>query len=349
MKNFDSRAYSINDFVEWDRNGQLTLNPSFQRRSVWSDTARSYLMDTIVRGKPIPKVFIRQIINPTTKKSVREVVDGQQRLKTILSFVSDGFKINPKHHSELGGLFFSQLDKDIQENILTYEISTDLLINMSNADVLDIFSRLNSYSVILNTQEKINASHFGAFKTLTEKVGHKYYEFWKVNKILTDNQILRMGDVSIVADLYIAVLEGIKSNKQIKNYFDKYEKEFPYNQVELEDKFDEIMNIISRVFSDSLANSEFRRVSLFYSLFTVIYHFQFGLKNFDAQRRKIKESEYARFRNILENIESIFLIEDKEQLSSAANKFVEDSRRATTDASTRERRAKYIIQQFLNE
>ncbi len=61
MKNFDSRAYSINDFVEWNNNKQLTLNTSFQRRSVWSDTARSYLMDTIVRGKPIPKVFIRQI------------------------------------------------------------------------------------------------------------------------------------------------------------------------------------------------------------------------------------------------------------------------------------------------
>jgi hypothetical protein len=349
MKNFDSRSYSINDFVEWDKNKQLTLNPSFQRRSVWSDTARSYLMDTIVRGKPIPKVFIRQIINPTTKKSIREVVDGQQRLKTILSFVSDGFKISNKHNAEFGGLYFSQLNEDVQENILTYEISTDLLINMSNADVLDIFSRLNSYSVILNTQEKINASHFGPFKTLTEKVGHKYYDFWKANKILTDNQILRMGDVTIVADLYIAILEGIKSNKQIKNYFDKYEKEFPYDQVNLENDFNVIMNIISNIFSDTLANSEFRRVSLFYSLFTVIYHFQFGLKNFDMPRINIDENNYAKFRNVLENIESVFLIEDREHLSAAANKFIEDSRRATTDASTRERRARFIIQQVMNE
>jgi len=279
MKNFDSRAYSINDFVEWDKNKQLTLNPSFQRRSVWSDTARSYLMDTIVRGKPIPKVFIRQKINPSTKQSIREVVDGQQRLKTILSFVSDGFQISPKHNSEFGGHFFSQLDETIQGNILNYEISTDLLINMTNADVLDIFSRLNSYSVILNAQEKINASHFGPFKTLTERIGHKYYEFWKTNKILTDNLILRMGDVTLVADLFIAILEGIKSNKQIKNFFDKYEKEFEYDQEDLESKFDETMRIISEIFSDSLVNSEFRRVSLFYSLFTTIYHFEYGIKN----------------------------------------------------------------------
>lgn len=98
MKNFDSRTYSINDFLEWQVNNQLELNPKFQRRSVWSDRARSYLMDTIVRGKPIPKIFIRQKINPTTKASIREVVDGQQRLRTILSYLNDGFMISKRHH-----------------------------------------------------------------------------------------------------------------------------------------------------------------------------------------------------------------------------------------------------------
>ncbi|MBK9722146.1 MAG: DUF262 domain-containing protein [Saprospiraceae bacterium] len=105
MKNFDSRTYSINDFLEWSNSGQLELNPKFQRRSVWTDTARSYLMDTIVRGKPIPKVFIRQKLNVQTRKSIREVVDGQQRLRTILSYLKDGFVISKKHHPTFGGLF----------------------------------------------------------------------------------------------------------------------------------------------------------------------------------------------------------------------------------------------------
>ena len=85
MKSFDSRTYSINDFVEWDGQKQLVLNPRFQRRAVWSEKAKSYLIDTIIRGKPIPKIFIRQKLNVTTKTSLREVVDGQQRLRTILS------------------------------------------------------------------------------------------------------------------------------------------------------------------------------------------------------------------------------------------------------------------------
>lgn len=67
MKNFDSRTYSINDFLEWHDKKQLVLSPKFQRRAVWSENAKSYLMDTILRGKPIPKVFIRQKLNVEMK------------------------------------------------------------------------------------------------------------------------------------------------------------------------------------------------------------------------------------------------------------------------------------------
>jgi uncharacterized protein with ParB-like and HNH nuclease domain len=191
MKNFDSRTYSINDFLEWSNNKQLELSPKFQRNSVWSDNAKSYLMDTIVSGYPIPKVFIRQKLNIQTKLSVREVVDGQQRLRTILSFVRDGFKIDRKHNSKYGGLYFSQLDSvdpEIQGIILNYEISTDLLVNMADADVLDVFGRLNSYAVILNEQEKINSNHFGPFKTLGDRLAHKYNDFWLRNQIFNPSK-----------------------------------------------------------------------------------------------------------------------------------------------------------------
>ena len=78
-------------------------------------------MDTIIRGKPIPKIFIRQKLNIQTRDNIREVVDGQQRLRTILSYVKDGFKISPKHHEQYGGYYFSelvQIDPKIQEQLL---------------------------------------------------------------------------------------------------------------------------------------------------------------------------------------------------------------------------------------
>ena len=85
--------------------------------------------------------------------------------------MKDGFFISKRHNSTYGGLYFSQLnqiDDDIQTQILNYEVSVDLLVNMSDPDVLDVFSRLNSYSVTLNEQEKLNANHFGSFKRLAD-------------------------------------------------------------------------------------------------------------------------------------------------------------------------------------
>src|ERR1700686_1537429 len=93
---FHTRNYSIRDFEELHERDELVLQPKFQRRDVWSEKAKSYLMDTIIRGKPIPKIFIRQKINVTTKTSVREVVDGQQRLRSILSYIKDGFVITKR-------------------------------------------------------------------------------------------------------------------------------------------------------------------------------------------------------------------------------------------------------------
>ncbi len=81
---------------------------------------------------------------------------------------------------------FSQLPEDVQAQVLVYEISVDLLINLHDSEVLNIFSRLNSYAVLLNEQEKLNADHFGPFKVLADKIGHKYYEYWTKQGILTE-------------------------------------------------------------------------------------------------------------------------------------------------------------------
>lgn len=199
--------------------GLTELNPRFQRRAVWTDKAKSFLMDTILRGKPIPKIFIRQKNNVSTKTSIRDVVDGQQRLRTILSFIKDGFVVSKRQNPDNGGLLFSQVPEDLQAQVLAYEVSVDLLINLPDPEVLDIFSRLNSYAVVLNEREKINADHFGPFKVLADKIGHKYYSYWTDQSILTPKNIMRMQEVNLVADLLIAMLEGVKSKRQIKKFY----------------------------------------------------------------------------------------------------------------------------------
>jgi uncharacterized protein with ParB-like and HNH nuclease domain len=84
--------YRVSDFLTWKRDGALDLNPDFQRRSVWKKGAKSFLIDTILKGFPMPIIFLRDLPSDLKKlKSRRDVVDGQQRLRTIFSFMRHFF------------------------------------------------------------------------------------------------------------------------------------------------------------------------------------------------------------------------------------------------------------------
>jgi uncharacterized protein with ParB-like and HNH nuclease domain len=117
LQRFHTRNISVRDFEQWSDRNELVLAPKFQRRNVWKPKARSYLIDTIIRGKPIPKLYKRQDVEPRTRKTTREIVDGQQRLRTVLSFLKDAFIISRAHHDDYGGYCFSELDPDVQGDI----------------------------------------------------------------------------------------------------------------------------------------------------------------------------------------------------------------------------------------
>ncbi len=243
---------------------------------------------------------------------------------------------------------FSQLPEEAQSSFLSFEIAVDLLINLPDSEILDIFARLNSYAVVLNEQEKINASHFGPFKVLADKIGFVYNEYWTTQRILTPQQILRMQEVNLVADILIAIIEGIKSKKQIKRYYSIYENDFPHDTDVLEYRFNEVIKYIALLFPEGLSNTEFRRNHLFYTLFTAVYHCLFGLRDFAHKGQEVPsidlstESGVQTARNGLDIVSEIFEAEPG-ALRGAAAQFLQDSRRATTDEAVRERRTQFTL------
>ena len=344
MKNFDSRTYSINDFIEWEDRKQLEISPKFQRRSVWSPQAKSYLIDTILKDKPLPKIFIRATTDPKTKRTVREIVDGQQRMRTILSFVKDGFKISKIHNEEYGGMTYSELPEDVQADFLKYEISVDLLLDLSDRDVLDIFARLNTYSVSLNKQELFNAKYFGYFKQLVYKLSGDYYIFWTENKIFTERKIVRMAEAELVTDLLIAILDGIQSKKNAEKYYQAYDETMD-DKKEVEKNFINTMNLIGNLFENTLQDSNFRTVPNFYGVFIALYHMNYGIPNLEIGRHKIDIKDYPKVRNCLDEINCIFETED--ELPKEYYEFIKSTRDATTDVPARTTRCKFIINKLL--
>lgn len=343
MKNFDSRTYSINDFIEWEERKQLEISPKFQRRSVWSPQAKSYLIDTILKDKPLPKIFIRATTDPRTRRTVREIVDGQQRMRTILSFVKDGFRISKVHNEEYGGLTYSELPEDVQADFLKYELSVDLLLDLSDRDVLDIFARLNTYSVSLNKQELFNAKYFGYFKQLVYNLSGDYYAFWIQNKIFTDRKIMRMAEAELITDLLIAVIDGIQSKKNAEKYYQLYDETFE-NRKEIQTKFSNIMNLIGNLFEDTLKDSNFRTVPNFYGLFVALYHLNYGIPNLRVGQHTITVKDYPKLRNCLDDINCIFEMDDAPK---EYYEFLKSTKDATTDVPARTTRCEFITKKLL--
>lgn len=104
--------FTVSDFLDWQRQGTLKLDPPFQRRSVWKLGAKSYLVDTVIRGLPTPLLFIRSRIDTETLRPMREVIDGQQRLRTLIGFIDesalpnfnperDRFTVQRQHSAEI--------------------------------------------------------------------------------------------------------------------------------------------------------------------------------------------------------------------------------------------------------
>ena len=73
VKTVTKTVFKVGDFVSWAQTGQLDLRPHFQRRPVWKSGAKSYLVDTVIRGLPIPIVkafrrrgILRRLVPPSS-------------------------------------------------------------------------------------------------------------------------------------------------------------------------------------------------------------------------------------------------------------------------------------------
>jgi len=305
---FDNRKYSARDFEEWKEKGTLFLQPKFQRREVWSESAKAYLIDTILRGKPIPKIFMRFHINPATRTTTREVVDGQQRIRAILDFLSDGLNVRRAHNKELGGKYFSDLDVERQKDFLAYEFSVDLLHDTSDAEIYDIFARLNTYAMKLTDQELRNANWHGEFKSMVYSLSNAFSNFWTVHAIFTARNMLRMAECEFTSELLIAMMEGIseRTKPKIDAFYRDHDAEGAVpNREDLEEVFATTMDTIGAIFGDTLSESGFRATRLFYPLFCAVYHCIKGMEGVTEARPNLREARYPRIRLELEKVDTL--------------------------------------------
>lgn len=354
MKKFDARSYSVADFLEWHSGSLLDLSPKFQRRGVWTRAAKSFLIDTILRGKPMPKVLLTQDLRITDesreKRNVRTVVDGQQRIRTILEFIAGNFTVLKAHNLEHHGRTFSSLDQDAKDAILQYELGVDLLFNVNLADMLDIFARINTYSVTLNRQEKLNAKYLGAFKTSAYELGHMYADYLIDGGVLSEKQVSRMGEAQIASDMLVALVGGVQTVKNIEKFYKKFDdSEAKLEEIiEAKENFMKVMSIIGAVYpSGDISNSNWSRPHWFYTLFTVVAHAYVGLLGLqDEPRPPVQLQDLPHWRAVLDEVSARYdelTDEGAIEIPAAWARFINYAQRRTTDTDARIERARFVL------
>ncbi|MBC8030272.1 MAG: DUF262 domain-containing protein [Pyrinomonadaceae bacterium] len=302
----------MSDFLSWQRAGTLELSPNFQRRPVWSSGAKSYLIDTIARGLPVPIVFVRERTDLKSLEPKREIVDGQQRIRTILSYIEpsslkdydlqrDSFQIRENLNEDLANKSFPQLPADIRERMLNYQFSVHILPSSTDDQlVLQIFARMNATGVKLNGQELRNARYFGLFRASMYQLAYEYLPEWRKWKVFSETNIARMLEVEATSDFATLILSenfGL-TQRSLDAVYAQFDENFP-NQRELEKRFRQTMDSIDEVLGEELARTAFKNRMLFHSLFAVFYDLLFGLGS-SLKRTKAEKLPAGLYDQLLE-------------------------------------------------
>lgn len=325
MDRVDYQSLIIQDIINLDKAGELNLRPWYQRRSTWTPSQQSYLINTLFERKPIPALYIRHALDLDRGISLKEIVDGQQRTRAILDYCKNNFNArHPDYHKKIR---FKDLPKAEHERFLLTAIPVGYLLGATDADVIDIFARINSVSKTLNAQEKRNALYSGEFKQFAVEQAVRRTEFWRQYGIFSDTDISRMVEVQFISDLVLNLLNGLSdfTPSRLNNLYDEFEDDFPRAK-EINGRLERVFSFLASLDPSAIDGTIFARQPLFFSLVVVLDSIH------TLSRKRVEEALFT--------MDNRFL--DEERQKQIDVDFVKASSASTQRIAQRRIRDKYI-------
>lgn len=229
------------------RREKINEQPDYQRGKVWSPEKEALLIDSILRGIDIPKIYLRSIKNHLHEY---EVADGQQRLTAIFNFYEGQFKLLDKNIKGLktskiaefhvGNKKYDDIDSILQQKFLDTEVTIAVIDNCTEDEVRVLFGRLQE-GVSLNPAEKRNAIISNVGKHIDSlALNHKFFEKCKISKQRFKHQDYL---AHVFCLMYYKNQDDLKGNLIEKLYLDK---SISVTANELK-KVDEVLDLIYEI------------------------------------------------------------------------------------------------------
>lgn len=249
---FDSYDITVRQLYDMVIEGVIDIAPEYQRHFIWDENRQSQLIESIFLGIPVPSLYMA-----TNRDSTWEVIDGLQRLTTIINFL--GTEENIKKFNTTGsklklsglekldsinGLFHEDLPKTLQMMFLTRPMRVTVLNDRSDYSIrYDLFERLNTGGVTLHPQEIRNCVYLGEFNDFIKECV-KNIDFMNVVKLTKNAE--RTGNLEELVLKFFAYYES-------RDQFVHSVKDFLNNYMELKSKSftnkKELKNIFEKTFS----------------------------------------------------------------------------------------------------
>lgn len=157
MKTYERKSFPrmARDLKVMYEKGNLSFDNAVQRSFVWKNTSKdnrmSMLIDSMMRGLPVPPMYCNCIFEDV-KSKIYDFLDGKQRVTTIVKFLKDEFPLvniptfedEEGNEQDFNGLVYSQLPEEVQDTIKTYSLTVYYYENMDQEDAEEMFRRLNN-------------------------------------------------------------------------------------------------------------------------------------------------------------------------------------------------------------
>ena len=204
----DDYSMSIGELVNLYRDGEITLDPAFQRLFRWEDSQKTKLIESILIGIPIPEIFVAQKSDGTW-----HVVDGVQRLSTIFQLVgvlenSDPLKLTIcKYIPSLEDREWDELPTTTQREFKKSKMRVNIILTENSDEAqYELFQRLNTGGTELSEQEVRNCLMLMFNPDFYEKINElkNYPSFINCISPIKDHQIEKEYHMELILRMMIA-------------------------------------------------------------------------------------------------------------------------------------------------
>lgn len=275
-------SQDISWFLDQHNLKRLDLEPPYQRRSVWTSKDRRYFLDTLFRGYPCPPIYLHKTIDEAGG-SIFHVVDGKQRIETIIKFAEGRLRIPDDYGDErLNNKRWKDIlnDTPLRNQFLNYPVVVEYFDDVDSSLVNEIFERMNKNSRKLTQQELRNARYDGWFSTEVEREVDE--PVWKKVGIVTTGRARRMADVQFIAELFMVIIEkkivGFDHaliDQTYATYEDPDNPDLNFDKEKFTERLSEARKIVAEIYeADNDIASFLSSVSNMYTLWAilVLYH-----------------------------------------------------------------------------